>query len=62
MAFDVDKIQNIEWNEEAFDSLVLPHDHKYPSSKLITKKLDLMISSRVKDTELLLTSLDFWCW
>lgn len=28
MEFNVDKIQDIEWNEDAFSNLVLPHDHK----------------------------------
>ena len=27
--FSIEKIQDIEWNEEAFKNLVLPQDHKY---------------------------------
>ena len=33
--FSVDKIQDIEWNDEAFDNLVLPHDHKYLLQSLV---------------------------
>ena len=33
--FSVDKIQDIEWNEDAFNNLVLPHDHKYLLKSLI---------------------------
>ena len=35
MEFSVEKIQDIEWNEEAFNNLVLPHDHKYLLRSLI---------------------------
>ena len=31
----VEKIQDIEWNEEAFKNLVIPHDHKYLLQSLI---------------------------
>ena len=33
--FSVEKIQDIEWNEEAFSNLVLPHDHKYLLQSLV---------------------------
>ena len=35
MEFSVEKIQDIEWNEEAFSNLVLPHDHKYLLQSLV---------------------------
>jgi hypothetical protein len=33
--FSVEKIQDIEWNEDAFNNLVLPHDHKYLLQSLV---------------------------
>ena len=33
--FSVEKIQDIDWNEEAFSNLVLPHDHKYLLQSLV---------------------------
>ena len=37
MEFNVEKIQDIEWNEEAFNNLVLPHasEHKYLLQSLV---------------------------
>ena len=35
VVFSVDKIQDIEWNEDAFNNLVLPHDHKYLLQSLV---------------------------
>jgi hypothetical protein len=35
LEFSVEKIQDIEWNEEAFKNLVLPHDHKYLLQSLV---------------------------
>src|SRR5882757_9762250 len=33
--FNVEKIRDIEWNEDAFNNLVLPHDHKYLLQSLV---------------------------
>ena len=33
--FSVEKIQDIEWNEEAFSNLVIPHDHKFLLQSLV---------------------------
>lgn len=33
--FSVENIQDIEWNEDAFNNLVLPHDHKYLLRSLV---------------------------
>ena len=33
--FSVEKIQDIEWSEDAFNNLVLPHDHKYLLQSLV---------------------------
>jgi hypothetical protein len=35
LEFDVEKIQDVEWSEDAFDNLVLPHDQKYLLRSLI---------------------------
>ena len=35
MEFSVEKIQDIDWNEDAFNNLVLPHDHKYLLQSLV---------------------------
>jgi len=35
LEFSVEKIQDIEWNEDAFNNLVLPHDHKYLLQSLV---------------------------
>ena len=35
MEFNVEKIEDIEWNEDAFKNLVLPHDHKYLLQSLV---------------------------
>jgi len=35
LEFSVEKIQDIEWNEDAFNNLVLPHDHKYLLKSLV---------------------------
>jgi len=35
LEFSVEKIQDIEWSEEAFNNLVLPHDHKYLLQSLV---------------------------
>src|SRR5271156_6590802 len=33
--FNVEKIQDVEWSEDAFDNLVLPHDQKYLLRSLV---------------------------
>lgn len=33
--FNVEKIQDVEWNEDAFDNLVLPNGHKYLLQSLV---------------------------
>ena len=35
MEFNVEKIRDIEWNTDAFNNLVLPHDHKYLLKSLV---------------------------
>jgi len=35
LEFNVEKIQDIDWNEDAFDNLVLPHGHKYLLQSLV---------------------------
>ena len=35
MEFNVEKIQDVEWNEEAFDNLVLPPGHKHLLQSLV---------------------------
>jgi hypothetical protein len=35
LEFNVEKIQDIEWNTDAFNNLVLPHDHKYLLKSLV---------------------------
>jgi len=33
--FNVEKVQDVEWNEDAFDNLVLAHGHKYLLQSLV---------------------------
>ena len=33
--FNVEKIQDVEWSEDAFDNLVLPHGHKHLLRSLV---------------------------